>query len=93
MNDRTAVRGRADRLVDAQLSDIVTLVMPLRGGMWYAMVKDEGLEGRADMIFGTRASAEAWVLDVLEGVALERARSGEELMNIDVAWLESAEAA
>lgn len=84
---------RTVRRLDGGLDEVVSLVMPLRGGMWYAMVKDEGLYGRADMLFGTRESAEAWVLDVLEGVALERSLSGEDLTDIDVAWDDAAEAA
>ena len=82
-----------NRPLDGGLTEVVLLVMPLRGGMWYAMVKDEGLYGRANMLFGTRESAEAWVLDVLEGVALERSLSGEDLTDIDVAWEDPAEAA
>ncbi len=93
MDDRRDMQRRADRPLDGGLNEVVSLVMPLRGGMWYAMVKDEGGYGRADMVFGTRESAEAWVLDVLEGVALERALSGEDLADIDVAWEEAAEAA
>jgi len=93
MNDRQEWQMRGERPLDAGLGEVTSLIMPLRGGMWYAMVKDEGLYGRADMMFGTRESAEAWVLDVLEGVALERALSGEDLVDIDVAWDEAAEAA
>jgi hypothetical protein len=93
MNDRQEWQMHGERPLDGGLGEVTSLIMPLRGGMWYAMVKDEGLYGRADMMFGTRESAEAWVLDVLEGVALERALSGEDLVDIDVAWDEAAEAA
>ena len=93
MNDRQDTHVRGGRPLDGGLGEVVSLVMPLRGGMWYAMVQDQGLQGRADMMFGTRESAEAWVLDVLEGVALERALSGEDLADIEMAWEEAAEAA
>lgn len=93
MNDRQDMPLRGERPLDGGIDEVVSLVMPLRGGMWYAMVQDEGIQGRLDMVFGTRESAEAWVLDVLEGVALERARSGEDLTDLDVAWDKAAEAA
>ncbi len=93
MIDRHEWQVRGERPLDGGLGEVMSLIMPLRGGMWYAMVQDEGLYGRADMMFGTRESAEAWVLDVLEGVALERALSGEDLVDVDVAWDEAAEAA
>jgi hypothetical protein len=57
------------------------------------MVQDEELYGRADMMFGTRESAEAWIVDVLEGVVLERSLNSEDLTDIDVAWDEAWEAA
>lgn len=93
MNDRQDISMRGESPLDGGLGEVVSLVMPLRGGMWYAMVRDEGLQGRADMMFGTRESAEAWVLDVLEGVALERALNGENLADVEMGWEEAAEAA
>jgi hypothetical protein len=92
MSDRQDARVREERPLDGGLGEVVSLVMPLRGGMWYAMVQDRELEGRADMMFGTRESADAWVLDVLEGVALERALGGEDLADIEMAWEEAVEA-
>ena len=93
MSDRQDACVREERPLDGGLGEVVSLVMPLRGGMWYAMVQDRGLEGRADMMFGTRESADAWVLDVLEGVALERALGGEDLADIEMVWEEAVESA
>lgn len=93
MSDRQDLLLRGERPLDTGLDEVMSLVMPLRGGMWYAMVRDQALDGRADMMFGTREGAEAWVLDVLEGVALERALHGEGLIDVDLAWGEAGEAA
>ncbi|HHX42976.1 MAG TPA: hypothetical protein GX714_03170 [Chloroflexi bacterium] len=92
MNERY-MPTRGERPLDGGIGGVVSLVMPLRGGMWYAMVQDEELYGRADMMFGTRESAEAWIADVLEGVVLERSLNSEDLTDIDVAWDEAWEAA
>jgi len=93
MHDTRDTQVRPGRTVDGGLGDVVSLVMPLRGGMWYAMVRDDGILGRADMMFGSREGAEAWVLDILEGVALERALNGDDLIDIDSFGGEAAVAA
>jgi len=85
LNDGHSAYVRDERLLDCGPGEVVSLLMPLRSGMWYAMVQDEGCQRRADMSFHTREGAEFWVLDVLEGVALERALRGEHLTRIDLA--------
>ncbi len=90
MTDCQSVAPRGKRPLEGGLGEVVSLIMPLRSGRWYAMVQDDALQGRVDMMFGKRESAEAWVLDVLSGVAMERARHGQQLIEIEMAWEEAS---